>query len=75
MQTPLRKMRVEKKLTISEVAVATQIDVGNLSRIERGKQITSLEKAKKLSDFFGGAITAMEILYPQQFMNQGNHAA
>lgn len=75
MQTPLRKMRVEKNLTIAEVALATKIDVGNLSRIERGKQITSLDKAKKIAEFFGGAISAMEILYPQQFMKSGSKAA
>lgn len=68
-------MRVEKELTITEVALATQIDVGNLSRIERGKQITSLDNAKKIAEFFGGAITVMEILYPHQFMKSGSKAA
>ncbi|WP_317468020.1 helix-turn-helix transcriptional regulator, partial [Cronobacter sakazakii] len=42
-------MRVEKKLTIAEVAIATQLDVGNLSRIERGMQVPSLETAEKLA--------------------------
>lgn len=73
MQTPLRKMRVERKLTIAEVALATQIDVGNLSRIERGKQITSIDKAAKIAEFFGGTISEMEILYPQQFMKSGRN--
>lgn len=75
MQTPLRKMRVEKDLTITEVAVATKIDVGNLSRIERGKQLTSMENAKRISEFFGGSISAMEILYPQMFEEKSNSAA
>ncbi|MBS0967732.1 XRE family transcriptional regulator [Chimaeribacter arupi] len=75
MQTPLRKMRVEKGLTISEVAIATQIDVGNLSRIERGIQVTSLETAEKLSKFFKGKISEMQILYPQRYMTAADSAA
>ncbi len=68
MQTPLRKLRLEQHLTIQDVAKATEIDVGNLSRIERGKQVTSLTIAEKLSKFFGGAISEMQILYPQRFL-------
>jgi len=75
MSTPLRKMRVEKKLTISEVAIATQLDVGNLSRIERGIQVPSLETAEKLSRFFKGKITEMQILYPQRYMKSADTAA
>ncbi|MGE1562106.1 helix-turn-helix domain-containing protein [Pantoea septica] len=75
MQTPLRKMRVEKGLTISEVAIATELDVGNLSRIERGIQVTSLETAEKLSKFFKGKITEMQILYPQRYMSAADNAA
>ncbi|AMG57723.1 MULTISPECIES: helix-turn-helix domain-containing protein [Enterobacterales] len=75
MPTPLRKMRVEKKLTISEVAIATQLDVGNLSRIERGIQVPSLETAEKLSRFFKGKITEMQILYPQRYMKSADTAA
>ncbi|MBB3320942.1 MULTISPECIES: helix-turn-helix domain-containing protein [Atlantibacter] len=74
MQTPLRKMRVEKGFTISDVAAATQIDVGNLSRIERGIQITSLETAEKLAKFFKQEISEMQILYPQRYMKADNAA-
>lgn len=68
MCTPLRKMRVEQGLTIAEVSRQTAIDVGNLSRIERGIQVTSLETAEKLSKFFGGKISEMQILYPQRYL-------
>lgn len=68
MCTPLRKMRVEKGLTIAEVSKLTEIDVGNLSRIERGKQVTSLETAEKLSKFFEGKISEMQILYPHRYI-------
>lgn len=67
MQTPLRKMRIEKGLTISQVAKATNIDVGNLSRIERGVQLTSLENAEKITSFFNGKITEMQVLYPNKY--------
>ncbi|KOQ95791.1 helix-turn-helix domain-containing protein [Pluralibacter gergoviae] len=68
MCTPLRKMRVEQGLTIAEVSRQTSIDVGNLSRIERGIQVTSLETAEKLSKFFDGKISEMQILYPQRYL-------
>ncbi|MBS0909179.1 helix-turn-helix transcriptional regulator [Tatumella sp. JGM118] len=75
METPLRKMRMEKKLTMSEVALAVHCDVGNLSRIERGVQVTSLDMAEKLSKFFGGLVTEMQILYPHRYMDHKNTAA
>ncbi|HGN0866932.1 helix-turn-helix transcriptional regulator [Providencia sp. PROV188] len=68
MQTPLRKIRLEKKLTISEVANAINCDVGNLSRLERGTQAASLELAERLARFYGDKITEMQILYPQRYM-------
>ncbi|NIF57506.1 helix-turn-helix transcriptional regulator [Enterobacter sp. Ap-916] len=68
MDTPLRKMRVERGLTLADLSVATNIDVGNLSRIERGKQLTSIETAEKISRFFDGTISEMQILYPQRYM-------
>lgn len=72
MQTPLRKMREANGLTISEVALAVQIDVGNLSRIERGIQVTSIETAEKISQFFNGKISEMQILYPQRYVQEIN---
>lgn len=68
MQTPLRKIRLEKKLTISEVANAINCDVGNLSRLERGTQSASLELAERLARFYGDKITEMQILYPKRYM-------
>ncbi|WP_340618836.1 helix-turn-helix domain-containing protein [Xenorhabdus entomophaga] len=68
MQTPLRKIRLKSKLTITEVAAAVNCDAGNLSRLERGNQAASLEMAEKLSQFYKGMIDEMQILYPQRFM-------
>ncbi|EOI3588443.1 helix-turn-helix domain-containing protein [Proteus mirabilis] len=69
MQTPLRVLRIKQNLTLSKVAEAVQIDVGNLSRIERGVQKTSLEVAERLVAFFNGELTEMQILYPKKFSN------
>lgn len=68
MQTPLRKIRLEEQLTISEVANAINCDVGNLSRLERGAQAASLELAERLARFYGDKITEMQILYPKRYM-------
>ncbi|AVL75800.1 helix-turn-helix transcriptional regulator [Providencia rettgeri] len=68
MQTPLRKIRLEEQLTISEVANAINCDVGNLSRLERGTQAASLELAERLARFYGDKITEMQILYPKRYM-------
>jgi len=68
MQTPLRKIRIDNELTIVQVATAINCDAGNLSRLERGTQSASLELAEKLSQFYEGKISEMQILYPQRFM-------
>ncbi|WP_148612168.1 helix-turn-helix domain-containing protein [Aeromonas sobria] len=64
MTTPLRKLRVQQKVTINQLSQAVDIDVGNLSRIERGLQRASLERAQRIADFFSQKISVMEILYP-----------
>lgn len=67
MDTPLKRLRVQRKLTLQEVADAVGSDTGNLSRIEAGKQ-KSLEIAAKLVDYFGrDAISEAEILYPDRY--------
>lgn len=66
-QTPLRAVRLEYGLTLSQVAVAIQLDVGNLSRIERGIQVASVDVAERLTNYFKGEITEMQILYPKRF--------
>lgn len=64
MITPLRKLRVQQKVTINQLSQAVDIDVGNLSRIERGLQRASLERAQRIADFFSQKVSVMEILYP-----------
>lgn len=69
MKSPLRVVREAAGQTIVEVSRAVGTDPGNLSRIENGKQRASTEMAEKLSKHFGGAITEMEILYPERYVD------
>lgn len=52
MQSPLRILRKSQGMTLSYVAKGVDIDPGNLSRIERGQQIASLDIAERLVSFF-----------------------
>lgn len=72
--TPLKKIRISRKLTLMEVARAIGTDTGNLSRIESGKQ-RSPDMAEKLSRYYGGAITELQILYPARFMEPADREA
>lgn len=69
MQSPLRILRKSQGHTLSQVAAAVDIDPANLSRIERGHQIASLEVAEKLVKFYSGLINELQILYPQRYPN------
>ena len=67
MDTPLKRLRAQRGLTLQEVAAAVNSDTGNISRIENGKQ-QSADLAEKLVEFFGkGAISELEILYPDRY--------
>jgi len=65
--TPLRKARQEIGRTLKEVAEAVGTDPGNLSRIERGSQLATVEMAEKLAKYYGGRITELQILYPARY--------
>lgn len=69
MDTPLRKLREKQGITITELSRAVEIDVGNLSRIERGLQRASLERAEKIAGFFSNKISVMEIIYPEKYQD------
>jgi transcriptional regulator with XRE-family HTH domain len=70
METPLRKAREQRGLTLQEVAKEVDTDQGNLSRIERGEQTPSKELAAALSAFFGHEVSEMQILYPERYTPQ-----
>lgn len=53
MNTKLRTLRLARSLTLTDVQTATGIDVGNLSRIERGRQEPKVTQAVALIGLFG----------------------
>jgi len=52
----LNELRKQRKITLDRVASATGIDVGSLSRIERGQQFPRPLTAEKLAAFYGVAV-------------------
>ncbi|MCK6435987.1 helix-turn-helix domain-containing protein [Rivihabitans pingtungensis] len=66
MTTPLRAARKARGETLQQVGSAVGIDTGNLSRIERGLSTPSLALTERLVEHFAGAISAVEILWPEQ---------
>lgn len=67
METPLRKIRTSRGLSLETVARAVATDRANLSRLERGLQNATPELAERIADYFGYAITEMQILYPDRY--------
>lgn len=65
--TPLRAVRLAAGQKLEDVAAAIGIDVGTLSRIERGEP-TSATTAAKIANHFGrGLIDELRILYPERY--------
>lgn len=61
-------------MTLEEVGEGVGLDNSTLSRIECGKARTKIATAAKLVKFFDGAITEMEILYPERFSDDAGHS-
>lgn len=73
MNSPLRKARKARGLTLEDVAAKVGTDTGNLSRIERGQQ-ASKDMVDKLVKFFDGQVTELQIIYPERFANDDDTA-
>ena len=67
LETALRRERRKRGLKILQVCIEADIDVGGLSRIERGLQHPTPATAKKLFHFYGGAVPIERILIPEDF--------
>lgn len=70
--SPLKKARLTRELTLQQVSDAVGTDTGNLSRIERGIQIPSKELAEALVKYYDDEITETQIIYPERFANAPN---
>ena len=68
LDTPLKKARIKRGLTLADVAETVGSDTGNLSRIERGQQIPNRKLLSNLVELFKeNEITEVHILYPERF--------
>lgn len=71
MKTPLRLAREKHELTLQDLAAKVGSDVGNLSRIERGKQRANSELAEKIcKQFPDGEITELHLIYPERYITE-----
>jgi len=50
-----------------QVSSATGVDIGDMSRLERGIQTASKSVAEKLARFYAGELTEMHIIYPERY--------
>lgn len=64
MTTILVQTRKSRGLSIDQVAAEVGLDPTNLSRIERGVQSPRRDLARKLFEFYGGAVTLGQIYDP-----------
>jgi transcriptional regulator with XRE-family HTH domain len=75
METPLKKLRLRRGLTATEVAAAVGIDQAQYTRIENGAGTTP-KTAEKIVEFFGKRwINEMRVLYPERFKRNGRASA
>lgn len=61
---PIRQARIDRGLTLKQVADVVGTDPGNLSRIERGEQFPGRDLARALADHLG--LTVEQVLYPDR---------
>jgi len=67
MLTPLRRARLNAKLTIQQVCAVVQCDPGNLSRMERGLQKPTPQMAERLVQLYQKEIDELMVLYPERY--------
>jgi transcriptional regulator with XRE-family HTH domain len=69
MITPLKRAREDRKISQTQVAAAIGVDRSHYCRVEGGRAGASAAVAKKLSEFFKGKVTRLEILYPEDYVH------
>ena len=79
--TPLRRARQAKSWSLKVLSdrllrAGLEIDVGNLSRLERGQQGASTGLAEKQALVFGESqLSEMQVLYPERYPQPKKRAA
>ncbi|MCH7333467.1 helix-turn-helix transcriptional regulator [Acinetobacter modestus] len=70
MASPLERKRKELKLTVEQVASSVGCSPPNYWRIESGEQQPRKNLLKSIIQYFDGAISEMEILFPEHFADE-----
>lgn len=65
----IKQTRLKRGQTLLEVAQAVGSNAGHISKIENNINKPSPELAEKLAKHFGYAITEIQILYPERFLD------
>ena len=68
--TPLRLARLKRGLRLADVAKGIGSTPAQLSMVETAKHHPSADLAARISGFFKGEVSEMEILYPERFMSE-----
>ncbi|WP_455590747.1 helix-turn-helix domain-containing protein [Bacteroides sp.] len=59
----LRDLRNQKRLTLHQVAIGSNIDSPLLSKIERGERLPTLNQLKRLAEYYSLPETDLRIKY------------
>lgn len=70
--SPLRKARMDKRMTLEEVAESTGLDVATISRLERGRQWPT-RRTYVLTEFFPD-LTINQLADPFGELSAGDEA-
>lgn len=61
----MTQMRKARNLSLEQVAETVGTDQANLSRVEKGKQVPKRALARRLFEFYGGAVPLAAIYDPE----------
>ena len=67
METPLKRERLTRGLSTADVATAMNVAHPTINRIENGRKRPSPELAKRLAQFFEGALSRDQIMFPEEY--------
>lgn len=68
--TPLRFVRLKRGMSLSEVADGVGTTPAQISNIEKAKHRPSAGLAERISAFFDGEVSEIEILFPERFVDK-----
>ena len=66
----MTQTRKSRNLSLEEVAGAVRTDQANLSRVEKGEQLPKRPLARRLFEFYGGAVPLAAIYDPEFYSLQ-----